>query len=188
MELNDIREIIKLQLAELGIEANDTHYEVSYDYYDRYNQLPDVNYLLDHLPDNDTVVIMSDSSSDEPSDSSDDYSSDDEIDDIIELESCIINAYNQFEKQSTVYDANVSDVLKVIEDINEIPLQMYKNIDIQNSGCLMCYDPFVPTDLIRMLSCKHLFHMHCIDNHLENISHLCPYCRTPVGKHTLINK
>lgn len=89
-----------------------------------------------------------------------------------------------------VMDPPVGDeVKKVLINIDKIPLTMVHNQDdLADSGeCLICYDPFVVTDLVRVLPCLHKFHRNCIDSYLTRESHLCPTCRKPAGEHKLIN-
>lgn len=81
------------------------------------------------------------------------------------------------------------DVKKVIKDIESIPLAMYKNDTNpnKNTECLICYDQYVDTDLIRILQCSHSFHRMCIDDHFTNETYLCPYCKNPAGEHAYRN-
>lgn len=83
----------------------------------------------------------------------------------------------------------LTDVTRVIKNIDEIPMAMPKNIkeDMTDTQCNMCYDTFVPTDLVRILPCKHIFHIRCIDNYLTTISYLCPYCKQASGASSLNN-
>ena len=65
---------------------------------------------------------------------------------------------------------------------------MYKNIDCtENTECLICYDSFVGTDIIRVLPCSHKLHRCCIDDHLMKKSYLCPYCKHPAGDYVQYN-
>ncbi|MEM0354078.1 MAG: RING finger domain-containing protein [Thermoplasmata archaeon] len=89
-----------------------------------------------------------------------------------------------------IADPPVNDeVKKVLVSIDKIPLTIIRNQDdLASSGeCLICYDPFVVTDLVRVLPCFHKFHRSCIDTYLIKESHLCPACRKPTGEHKLIN-
>ena len=81
------------------------------------------------------------------------------------------------------------DVKKVLVDVEEIPLLMIKNDNLKdgNTECVVCYDLFVLTDLVRILPCSHRIHRRCIDDHFKNESYLCPFCRNPAGKYKLIN-
>ena len=49
-----------------------------------------------------------------------------------------------------------------------------------NESCSICLEPFKETvDLVRILSCHHVFHSACIDSWLTSHS-LCPLCRHQV--------
>ncbi|KAF7361284.1 hypothetical protein MSAN_01160900 [Mycena sanguinolenta] len=44
--------------------------------------------------------------------------------------------------------------------------------------CLICLDEYDETDEIRILSCRHAFHIGCVDRWLEEGRNNCPACRT----------
>ncbi|KAJ7843392.1 hypothetical protein B0H14DRAFT_2778677 [Mycena olivaceomarginata] len=44
--------------------------------------------------------------------------------------------------------------------------------------CLICLDDYDPADDIRVLSCRHAFHLTCVDRWLETGRNNCPACRT----------
>ncbi|KAJ7079369.1 hypothetical protein C8R43DRAFT_910164, partial [Mycena crocata] len=46
--------------------------------------------------------------------------------------------------------------------------------------CLICLDDYTEEDDIRVLSCRHAFHMDCVDRWLETGRNNCPACRTKV--------
>lgn len=81
------------------------------------------------------------------------------------------------------------DVTKVIEDIDQIPLAMFEQITgaDPDAECMICYDKFTETDIVRVLPCSHLSHRSCIDDYLKQQSHLCPYCKAPTGKYVYAN-
>ena len=77
-------------------------------------------------------------------------------------------------------------VKKVIDNIENVKLDIVKEKNNIND-CIVCYDNFVETDLVRILPCKHMAHRRCIDDYLTNESYLCPMCKTPAGKYKLTN-
>jgi hypothetical protein len=107
--------------------------------------------------------------------------------------------YNTYEDSDGIFsnsdpevfpnEPNMLDVLKVIKNIDEIPLFMYKsyNNSSSNTECLICYDPFESTDIIRVLPCSHIVHRCCIDDYFLNSSHCCPYCKMAVGEYVYKN-
>ena len=82
-----------------------------------------------------------------------------------------------------------SVVKNVLQDIQNVQLAMVKDpTQIKgNTECLICYDSFVPTELMRTLPCAHNFHKSCIDSFLLGESHLCPYCKTSAGPYVHTN-
>ncbi|KAJ7834611.1 hypothetical protein B0H13DRAFT_222036 [Mycena leptocephala] len=44
--------------------------------------------------------------------------------------------------------------------------------------CLICLDDYAEEDDIRVLSCRHAFHLSCVDRWLETGRNNCPACRT----------
>ncbi|KAK7464759.1 hypothetical protein VKT23_005966 [Stygiomarasmius scandens] len=44
--------------------------------------------------------------------------------------------------------------------------------------CLICLDDYQPEDDLRVLSCKHGFHMDCVDKWLQEGKNNCPACRS----------
>ncbi|KAI8867564.1 hypothetical protein GQ42DRAFT_115620, partial [Ramicandelaber brevisporus] len=43
--------------------------------------------------------------------------------------------------------------------------------------CSICIEQFTPGGNVRQLSCKHVFHVNCIDPWLSTTSSLCPLCK-----------
>jgi hypothetical protein len=95
---------------------------------------------------------------------------------------------------SFVFQPNMGqmiDVKSVLskEEMNNLPLIYIDetNNKFDQQECINCYDPFVKSDLVRILPCGHKFHHVCIDNQLTKESHLCPLCKNPAGNYTHIN-
>ena len=78
-------------------------------------------------------------------------------------------------------------VKKVIDSIGDLKLAIVKENTEYNTECMVCYDNFVLTDLVRILPCNHVAHRSCIDDYLQKESHLCPMCKKSGGKYKLIN-
>ncbi|CAO3612167.1 unnamed protein product [Cunninghamella blakesleeana] len=45
--------------------------------------------------------------------------------------------------------------------------------------CLVCLDDFVPKQSVRVLKCRHVFHVECVDRWLVESHNSCPSCRKP---------
>lgn len=52
-------------------------------------------------------------------------------------------------------------------------------LGVVETDCVVCLCPVSPEDKIRVLSCDHGFHDHCIETWLQSSS-TCPLCRNPV--------
>ncbi|XP_061869203.1 E3 ubiquitin-protein ligase RNF128-like [Colius striatus] len=51
-----------------------------------------------------------------------------------------------------------------------------KELGPEGEICVVCLEPFQPKEVVRVLTCKHLFHQHCIDPWL--LEHAtCPLCK-----------
>ncbi|CEG41284.1 FOG: Predicted E3 ubiquitin ligase [Plasmopara halstedii] len=61
-----------------------------------------------------------------------------------------------------------------------LPLKDPKTgIDTTNAECARCRKGLYERDIVKQLQCGHLFHGHCIDNHLQTDIY-CPVCRIQV--------
>jgi hypothetical protein len=194
IQIADIKEIVRIQLMDVGINASDIHYNICLDFYRNHGYLPDVNYIICTLITDTDLNSQSDDNDDlmENNDPNENLPNVDPIPVYFSRRRQTYTARDLLSFQNNLTEEipqNMVDVLKVINNIDDIPLEMYKNVNMPNgnSECLICYDPFVPTDIIRILPCKHILHMHCIDNYLKNKSHKCPYCKMPAGDFVYIN-
>lgn len=61
-----------------------------------------------------------------------------------------------------------------------VPLKDPKTgMDTTNAQCARCHKGLFEKDIIKQPQCAHLFHGHCIDNHLRTEIY-CPVCRMQV--------
>lgn len=197
MNVRDVQEIVRIQLLDMGIEASNIHYDICLNFYRNYGSLPDINHVLAEAIQNGAATDNNGTSLEEtpfleinrnvnspPAATNHLRGQVYTVDRILQLR----NNRNSVPGQ-LFQNAQMTNVLKVIKNIDTVPIQMYKNIDASNnnSECLICYDQFVPTDIVRILPCNHILHIHCIDDHLKNISHLCPYCKSSAGEYIFKN-
>ncbi len=245
MDQEDIKEIVRILLSDVNIEPQTIYYDAAIDYYLQYGIIPDINYIVGMVlqnnleeeqnvitgDDNDNSETMhaqsdndieteeisgNDSSSDDNEYISRNYNDNDNdndnvndndlIDDIDQIifptlmnnetqhvgmwHQSIINPDSENAQIENISEnTNSLDVKKVIKNIDEIPLFMFKNIPNNNGNkeCHICFDQFVPTDIVRVLPCSHNLHRQCIDEQLKKISYLCPYCKTPAGDYVYYN-
>jgi len=173
MNLEDIREIVRIQLSDLGIEATDEHYNVANQYYIMNHAIPDVQYILSrtmpNFQQNFQQIFQNILQNLQPGN--------------------IINI--QYIIDPIVENLQIHDNVKhVVEDLDQIPLKIIHNGEDSktylNTECPICCETFVESDLVRILPCRHMMHRICIDDYLIKESYLCPLCRQPAGKHKVI--
>ena len=73
------------------------------------------------------------------------------------------------------------------EELDTILLKPFIEIDQSikecNDNCTICKLNFNDQDIVRHVKCNHIFHKECIDPWFLDHSHLCPCCRSEVGKY-----
>lgn len=85
---------------------------------------------------------------------------------------------------------NLEDVKMTLsaEEINKLPLKKYENLNEHlksiNNICTICRDNYETDNVVRILTCNHLYHSDCIDGWLGNHSNKCPHCRIEIGEPT----
>ena len=254
MNQDDIREIIKIQLEEVGIEYNGVYLDIANNYFNEFLQLPSMEYMLnkysemfvalqnipllsqiqiiehqmaeqenlEHVEENSSEAIQNSASSDvnnivdangehtiqflnllnasnDDESDTDSGSDENEINDsagILHNNFSIINQMRNLIGNSEEDDDDVPELVnnprdivhKVLINVDDIPLDFIKDqSQTSDNQCIICYDHFVPSDLIRVLPCTHKFHRRCIDVYLTEESYLCPLCRKAVGEYKLSN-
>lgn len=76
-------------------------------------------------------------------------------------------------------------------DIDKLPSLLYHEAisedSLSQSTCCICMQTFAKLDTVRMLPCKHMFHLKCIDNWLTGgksslsaVTRSCPICKMDV--------
>jgi hypothetical protein len=61
--------------------------------------------------------------------------------------------------------------------INKIPVKpFHKTFFEDNSQCIICMENFTENELVKQLSCGHIFHEDCINQWLEQQKN-CPFCK-----------
>ncbi|XP_010942169.1 uncharacterized protein [Elaeis guineensis] len=69
--------------------------------------------------------------------------------------------------------------------VNSLPSKNYEKLDGAGSGddveqCYICLAEYEDGDKIRVLPCRHEYHMSCVDKWLKEIHGVCPLCRGDV--------
>lgn len=87
--------------------------------------------------------------------------------------------------------SNPGDVMLPLTDdaLKQLTIKKYSDITDTDKckSCVICQDEFkdgAECDDVKILPCKHYFHVNCIDEWLKNYHHKCPVCRQPCGEHT----
>ena len=63
------------------------------------------------------------------------------------------------------------------DQINKIPVKpFHKTFFEDNSQCIICMESFNENELVKQLSCGHIFHEDCINQWLEQQKN-CPFCK-----------
>ena len=70
-----------------------------------------------------------------------------------------------------------------LDKLEEKTFSEYPN-ENKYDECVICKDKFEADTKIKILPCKHIFHVNCISEWLKNYYHKCPVCRQPCGEHT----
>jgi len=65
------------------------------------------------------------------------------------------------------------------DSTRKLPTRTYEATSTPES-CAICVEEFKSRDILRVLPCKHFFHISCIDEWLTNHSDLCPLCKSQV--------
>lgn len=195
MDNNDIKAIIETLLSDYGIQAENTHFDIAIDYYREHGNLPNVNNIIGISMQNTEIqpnvvhimgIIQTDGSEYNDEHDTDDEEENEEEDDEESEQNNIGFPIENIQMQLIAENTNRLDVKKVIKNIDAIPLSMYQNSN-DTDECPLCYDKFVPTDLVRTLPCSHMFHRICIDEYLKTQSFLCPYCEAEAGEYVYYN-
>ncbi|XP_056136700.1 RING finger protein 150a [Lampris incognitus] len=69
--------------------------------------------------------------------------------------------------------------------INKLQVRTIKKGDKETESdfdnCAVCIEGYKPSDVVRMLPCRHVFHKHCVDPWLQD-HRTCPMCKTNILK------
>lgn len=216
MDPEDIKAIISVQLEDQGLDVSMDILNAAVQYYQQHQRLPELSEIYDIEMQNMAELFTNDQSENINSISRINHYgilqisnvpiSNQHVPGVNPSEHIFPNRYQilgialssllNFPVSNLINESDVmnllnpqNDVKKVITDVNKIPLIMIKDpSEIKhNTECLICYDPFVETDIVRVLPCKHQIHRRCIDNYLQEESHICPFCKESAGEYRFLN-
>ncbi|KAI9105455.1 hypothetical protein DFS34DRAFT_588783 [Phlyctochytrium arcticum] len=64
--------------------------------------------------------------------------------------------------------------------VHDLPTRVYAAEDDQNR-CPICLDAFAEGDVLRVLLCRHEYHVVCVDKWLTQHKRLCPICKQDIS-------
>jgi len=66
---------------------------------------------------------------------------------------------------------------KTISNIKETKDYIVINKDFENNECIICLEPMVINDKVKILECGHMYHYDCINKWIEKKGEInCPLC------------
>jgi hypothetical protein len=92
-----------------------------------------------------------------------------------------------------VFEGNTNPATIVPQDIQEGHQQEGDKPDIkitvftsdEPSSCTICLEPFIQDETVNETTCKHTFHLSCMDTLLNNKIRNCPVCRRDLREEIL---
>lgn len=80
---------------------------------------------------------------------------------------------------------NLENVKNIViqEELYKIQISEFSDIKTDEKQCSICLDDFEPSNKIRLINCKHLFHSECLDTWLLQHDYKCPHCREKVAEY-----
>uniref|UniRef100_A0A0A9Y8U8 RING-type domain-containing protein n=3 Tax=Lygus hesperus TaxID=30085 RepID=A0A0A9Y8U8_LYGHE len=105
------------------------------------------------------------------------------------LEVCRMIGAIEIHQDSTIYTATVTDEeiascthTSTWRDLNATPSTVHPLPFIASKCCTICFDRYTGEDLVRILPCRHVYHVICIDRWLRR-KPLCPTCSLSIHLH-----
>ena len=66
---------------------------------------------------------------------------------------------------------------KTISNIKETKDYIVINKDFENNECIICLEPMIINDKVKILECGHMYHYDCINKWIEKKKEInCPLC------------
>ncbi|KAF9206724.1 hypothetical protein BGZ49_001935 [Haplosporangium sp. Z 27] len=69
------------------------------------------------------------------------------------------------------------------EVVNNLPIKVFFKSKVKDNDpveCVICLEDYVDEDELRILPCRHQYHVACIDNWLTNRKKFCPICKRDI--------
>ncbi|CAM8969372.1 unnamed protein product [Rhodiola kirilowii] len=106
---------------------------------------------------------------------------------IVMLAEALFEVLDEIHRQPLAFSMSMVMVPAPEDVVNSFPLKNHKkhittDSDDEVDQCYICLDEYEEGDNIRVLPCRHEYHMSCVDKWLKEIHGVCPLCRGDVCK------
>ncbi|CAN4103622.1 unnamed protein product [Withania somnifera] len=104
---------------------------------------------------------------------------------IVMLAEALFEVLDEIHRQPMSLSLSVLSLPAPESVVHSFPVKSYSNSEEVNTGdnvlqCHICLSEYEEGDKIRVLPCKHEFHLLCVDKWLKEIHGVCPLCRGDV--------
>ncbi|KAM3323148.1 hypothetical protein P3S67_004299 [Capsicum chacoense] len=111
---------------------------------------------------------------------------------IIMLAEALFEVLDEIHRQSFTLSLSTVSLPAPDSVVDSFPLKSHKKLgavenaptDIQQ--CHICLAEYEEADKLRVLPCRHEYHMHCIDKWLKEVNRVCPVCRCNVCENSAV--
>ncbi|KAL8129829.1 hypothetical protein V2J09_018984 [Rumex salicifolius] len=105
---------------------------------------------------------------------------------IVILVEAINELLDEIHRQTTPFTVSTLSLPAPESIVNSLPLKNHNKLDMTDSTeepqqCYICLAEYEEGDKIRVLPCKHEYHMPCVDKWLKEVHGICPLCRADVS-------
>eukprot|EP01033_Poteriospumella_lacustris_P002803 gene2803-2037_t len=94
-------------------------------------------------------------------------------------DSAIIDLLNDSMESTKNEGAHVDKKAKRSHEKPAQPTASQAAPEEEEEHCIVCMEPYIAEDMVRVLPCSHFFHCHCTQGWLAD-HNSCPYCKTKV--------
>jgi hypothetical protein len=83
---------------------------------------------------------------------------------------------------SILLQPSIQDVVVTTDEDDLSKMTVYTIDELIQDKCSICMSGFEKGDEYLDIECKHKFHKECLTTYLQKYNHICPVCRTDIGK------